>query len=191
MRACDFRNKGGNGIMIEVYSIFNQAAPGSDSGVIIGFAAFWGVVFLILLISFIKKIATGNVRAGRIVGNVLAMVFIIVFFAIIAIGAWSEKQMYNEYMEVWESGSYFVESGEPERLDFYPTEDDDGNTVYGATFWINEKYFDSYHAYGEGYFSKSDLKLIDSSKYFEVKYFVDENNDTIILSLSVSTDQRS
>ena len=178
--------------MTEVYSILNQPTPDANSGLVIGIWVFWGVVFLILLFSLFKKLTTQNVVLGRIIGNVLGMAFIIVVFIFFGIGIWSEKQTYTECMEAWESGSYYVESGEPGRLEIYPPKDADGNTVYEVSFWINERYFDSYLAYGEGDFSKDDLKLIESSNFFEVKYFVDGSNDNIILSMSVGekTDQK-
>lgn len=113
------------------------------------------------------------------------MAFIIVICVLFGISVWDDKQTYNEYLEAWDSGAYSVEVGEPGRLEIYPFEDEDGKTVYEISFWINGKYFDSDYAYGECYFSKSDLRLIQSSEIFEVKYIVDEYEDNIILSLSV------
>lgn len=171
--------------MTEVYSILNQAPPGENNGWIIGLAVFWGAVFLILLFGLVKKLMKPKGSGGKIVGNILAMVFIIVASVVFAISMWGEKLLYDEYMEAWESGAYSVESGEPSRLEIYTSEDGDGNTVYEVSFWVNGKYFDSYYAYGEGNFSRSDVKLIDSSEVFEVKYIVDEFDENVILSLSV------
>ena len=172
--------------MTEVYSILSQAAPAANSGAMKGLWIFWGVVFFILFISLIKRVTTGNARLGVIIGNVIAMVFIIVACAIIALGLWAEKQTYAEYTEALESGSYSVESGKPSGLEVYTTENGDGKTVYEISFSVNGKYFDSSLAYGEGHFSKSDIRLITSSDTFEVKYIVDEYDDNIILSMSVS-----
>ena len=171
--------------MTEVYSILNQAAPGENTGAIIGFSVFWGAAFIMILIGFLKKLFRGNVILKKIIFDIIAMVMILFFGIVIAAGAWSEKLDYTEYMEAWESGAYSVEIGEPSGVEVNPTEDDDGNTVYEVSFWLNEKHFDSYFAYGGGYFSKSDLKLITGSDIFEVKYIVDESNDNIILSMSV------
>lgn len=171
--------------MTEVYSILNQAAPEADTGFVTGVWVFFGVLFLILCISLLKKVTTNNTSIGRIIGHIFSMAFIIVICVLFGISVWDDKQTYNEYIEAWDSGAYSVEIGEPGRLEIYPFEDEDGKTVYEISFWINGKYFDSDYAYGECYFSKSDLRLIQSSKIFEVKYIVDEYEDNIILSLSV------
>lgn len=171
--------------MTEVYSILNQPTPETNSGILIGFSVFLGAILLILLFNIFKKLITQNVFLGKIVWDIVAMVIVLIFAFACILSIWSEKQSYKEYMEAWESGAYSVEIGEPSGVEVNPTEDDDGNTVYEVSFWLNEKHFDSYFAYGGGYFSKSDLKLITGSDIFEVKYIVDESNDNIILSMSV------
>ena len=171
--------------MIEVYNILNKATPEAGFGMEKGVLIFWGVVFFILLFSLVRKLTTNKVTIGRIVVNVLSMAFIVVICVLFCVSIGLEKETYNEYIEAWESGAYSVEVGDPSRLEVYNSEDEDGKPVYEVSFWINGKYFDSYLAYGEGDFSRSDLRLIQSSEIFEVKYIVDDAGDNIMLSMSV------
>ncbi|MCH5317874.1 MAG: hypothetical protein J1E05_07840 [Eubacterium sp.] len=170
--------------MTEVYSVLNQA-PADDLWFIpVIFGVFGGVFFLALLFSLYKMITTQNIFIGKIVLHVFAMGFAIVWLALFFFGFSGEKRMYEEYCEALESNTYLVESGTPSRLDYYPYDDEEENTVYEVSFWINGKYFDSGYAY-EGTFSESDLELIKNSETVEVKYIVDEENENIILSMSV------
>ena len=179
--------------MTEVYNILNQPTPEAGFGMLKGILIFWGVIFLILLFSLVRKVTRQKASLGRIVINVLSMAFIVVICVLLCISVRVEKETYNEYIEAWESGTYSVESGEPSRLEIYPSENEDGNKAYEVSFWINGKYFDSYHAYREGNFSKDDLRLIESSKFYEIKYIVDDAGDNIMLSMSVGekADQNS
>lgn len=170
--------------MVEVYSILNQAQTNDFWFIPIIFGVFGGVIFLILLINLIRMITTQKIFIGKLITNIFAMVIIILWTALVVWGVTNDKQTYADYREALESGTYLIESGTPEGLEIYRDRVNDEDD-YEITFYLNGKYFDSYLTYGECNFSKSDLWLIESSEIFEVKYIVDENDDNIILSLSV------
>lgn len=170
--------------MVEVYSILNQAQSNDLWFVPIIFGVFGGAFFIFLFIRLIKLFTTHKVFIGKLLINLFALVFIVAW-SILPIWMISEdKQMYADYREALESGSCLIESGAPEMLEVYRDRAGEADD-YEITFYLNGKYFDSYLTYGECNFSRSDLRLIESSEIFEVKYIVDESNDNIILSLTV------
>ena len=171
--------------MTEVYSILNQEWTNDFWQVPIIFGVFGGVIFLISLISLIKMIVTQNVFLRKIVINVLSMVFIAIWTAIVLFSISGDKKMYEDYCAALENGTCLVETGEPERIEIYRIYEDDDTAGHEISFYLNGKYFDSKYAYESGIFSDSDLRLIESSEIFEVKYIVDEYDDNIILSMSV------
>lgn len=170
--------------MTEIYNVLNQAPTDDFWFVPIIFGVFGGVIFLILLIKLIKMIVTEKILIGRLLLNIFAMGFVVLWISLIVWGINGDKQTYETYREALESGTCLIESGTPEGLEIYRNREG-GEDDYEITFYLNGKYFDSYLTYGEGNFSKNDLRLIQSSEIFEVKYIVDEYEDNIILSLSV------
>lgn len=173
--------------MTEVYSVLNQA-PSDDFWFIpVIFGVFGGVIFLILLINLIRMITTQKIFIGKLLTNIFAMGFMVLWLGILIWGISGDKRTYEKYSEALENNTCLVESGTPTGLEIYRDRTDDGDD-YEITFYLNGKYFDSYLAYNECNFSKTDIRLIDSGEIFEVKYIVDENKDNIILSMSVAAD---
>lgn len=174
--------------MTEVYSVLNQAQMGDLWFIPIIFGTFGGMFFLFLLIRLIKMFTTHKIFIGKILLNIFAMGFVVLWISLLTWGVSGGRQTYAEYCEALENNTCLVESGTPERLEIYKDRASDEED-YEITFYLNGKYFDSYYAYGECNFSESDLELIKNSEIIEVKYIVDEANDNIMLSMSVSSDQ--
>ena len=174
--------------MTEVYSILNQAQSDDFWFVPIIFVAFGCAFFIFLFIRLIKLFTSHKVFIGKLLINIFALGFIVLWISLAVWGFSSDKKTYEDYREALESGTCLIESGTPQMLEVYRDRGAEGDD-YEITFYLNGKYFDSYLTYGECDFSKSDLRLIESSEFFEVKYIVDEYGDNIILSMSVSSDQ--
>lgn len=170
--------------MTEVYNILNLPQTNDYMFVLGIFGAVGGVIFLILLINLIKMITSRNVFMKKIVMNALSMIFLVVWITIVIFSISSEEQAYGDYCEALESGAYSVESGEPVRLNFYPCDNGEEQITYNICFWINDKYFDSGKGYGSN-LTENDIDFIQNNEIFEVKYIVDDDEDNIILSLSV------
>lgn len=169
--------------MIEVYSVIApESAPGS--GILLAIAVTIGVGLLIFfIVNTIKSIIDRSVL-GIIMGIATAG-FAIFWICALTLGLRSSDQAYSMLEQVWESGSYSVESGAPEELDVYKYPRSTSDEGCKISFWLNGKYFDTTYGFGGDNISENEWAIIKNSKEFEVKYTTDKEGNNAIFTLSV------
>lgn len=169
--------------MIEVYSVIApESAPGS--GILLAIAVMIGIGLLVFfIVNMIKSIIDRSVL-GIIMGIATAG-FAIFWICALTLGLRSSDQAYSKLEQVWESGSYSVESGAPEELDVYKNPRSTFDEGCEISFWLNGKYFDTTYGFGGDIISESEWAIIKNSKEFEVKYTMDKEGNNAIFTLSV------
>lgn len=172
--------------MTEVYGVINQEMAAGTVVVLVLFVLAGAAMLSLFLIRFIKIIKVRKPTIVESLVHIIAMAFMCFWLCVLISGVLSTHKTHSEYLKIWESGAYSVESGTPEELDVYRLPRSRHADGYEVSFWLNGKYFDTEYAFGDDIISESEWAIIKNSKEFEVKYTTDDEGNNVIFSLSVS-----